>query len=232
VHARDDRSLVETVMTLPQIFAQARRIARSRPLDVGPCSLRRRLSPRTGRPDVRPLPGERGAYDVDPRQHEGIAAAWLACVLAAAATEGVASICTFEAAGDRGLVTTTRSAVMQPANACTRRSPAHAVLAAFARRPHVNVVTQGPDTHYGAAFALVEPGEAELWLVDLSGQRRQLPTSAWQQPYVQRIYRSTGGARWSPMRPGSTLPPYGIARVSLDMPLRATAAIADGWRRA
>jgi len=177
VHARDDRSLIESLETLATACEQARHIARGRPLDAGPCSLLRRLVPGTGEPATRgPRPGD-DDYDLDPRQHEPIAAAWLACVIAVAAVSGVSSVCTFEAEGARGLV---RS---------PRRSPSHAVLAALAGRAGTGVTLLALNVRRGAALVL-EGDPAELWRVDLSGQRRECP------PYgIVRLARAGMRAR-------------------------------------
>ena len=118
---RDDRSLIETLATLDQVFASAGRIADGRPLDIGACGLRRRLWPKTGLPANRPTNANGTPADVDSRLHRPIAAAWLACVIAVAGSAGVDRLCTFEAAGERGIV--------GPRGEPT---PVHAVLVALA----------------------------------------------------------------------------------------------------
>ena len=158
VHARDDRSLIETLDALPDVFAQARSLAAKRRLEIGPCTLSRRLVPHTGRPAIRGPDGSID-YDVDSRQHSAIAAAWLACVIAVAAVTGVDSLCTFEAEGFRGL--------LRPGG----RSPAQVVFGAFARRAGAAVTLLDLNARRGAAFVL-EGRPDELWLVELSGRRR------------------------------------------------------------
>jgi hypothetical protein len=233
VHARDDRSLVETIDALPQVFAQARRLAGRRQVDAGPCALRRRLSPRTGLPDVEPLPGQRGEYDVDPRQHAPIAAAWLACAIAVAAAEGVSRVCVFEAAGARGLVRGVAPSAQGVANvarspAHVARSPAHAVLVALASHAAGSVTLHGLDARRGAAFVTGAAEGAELWLVDLSGTRRDLPRGAWRAGETLHVGRRRGGAQWSTMR-SARLAPYGIARIAIAHRRQNVPAIARKW---
>ena len=195
VHARDDRSLIESLDTLPALLAQARRLAAGRPLDIGPCTLFRRLVPQTGKPATRGPDGSPG-YDLDPRQHQPIAAAWLACVIAVASVRRVDSLCTFEAEGPRGLVLS------------GRRSPAHAVLAAFGRRGRSRVTLLDLNALQGAAF-VIESEPAELWLVDLSGRPRKV---------------HLGRRR--------TAQPYSIVRVDVSRArLRALATVARAWCR-
>jgi hypothetical protein len=153
VHAHDDRSLVETLAALPDVLARARAVAGELPLDVGPCTLRRRLVPRTGEPLDQRIAGV--PADVDPRQHRAIAAAWLASAIALAGTAGVETFCAFEAAGARGL--------LEGVDA-SRAARVFAALAR-ARGERVEILAMAPAT--GGAFVV---GPA-LWLVDLAGRR-------------------------------------------------------------
>lgn len=222
VHARDDRSLVETLDALPRILAQAKRIAGDRPLDVGPCSLRRRLVPRTGQPADRPPTGDGKPYDVDPRQGEPIAAAWLVCVIALASVARVASVCTFEAAGARGIIDATQD---DDREAGATRTPVHAALAALGRRLRAPLRLYRVNAAAGAAFALTFERE-ELWLVDLLGRARELPAPLGP---ASRIVGAQGGFRWS--RPtGARLSAYGIARFAMpDRDEARVRRIAAAW---
>ena len=219
VHAVDDRSLIETLDALPDVFAQARRLAVGRPIDLGPCSLRRRLVPRTGRPAIGPASPDGIARDVDPRQPAMLAAAWLACVIAHAATHGVASLCGFEATGARGFIATpehepsvARGAQLTPAGA------AFAALAASAGR----ALTVHAIAPMRAAAFTVDAPKPELWLVELAGCRRMLPTGGRKLGVTLALRPGSEGARWGviPAR-NQSVGPYGIVRVRLD---RATAA--------
>jgi len=226
VHARDDRSLVETLAALARVFREARNIAGPRKLDIGPCSLRRRLAPLTGKPAVRGPPGHEGAYDVDPRQHENLAGAWLACAIVVAAACGVDSFCTFEAQGARGLI---RANGRQGRTRAVIPSPAHAVLTAFAEVTARSVVLHGVDPRHGAAF-VVSGASSELWLVDLSGHQRVMPRYG-DRAEIMRLVRGTNGARWVPMTTRS-IDPYGLVRIKLGTRHgTAVVALTRAWLR-
>jgi hypothetical protein len=223
VHARDDRSLIESIDTLPLLFAQARRLAGDRALDVGPCSLLRRLVPGTGKPATQgPASGD---YDIDQRQHRNIAAAWLTCVIAAAAVNGVDSVCTFEVEGARGLV---QGARKRERGADGRmRSPAHVLLAAFARHGRARLSLIGLNALRGATFLLEGPGAA-LWLVDLSGRRRTLDPALRESGDIEQIGSRRDDARW--VRAGGAVAPYAIVRIALaGEPGDALIALARAW---
>jgi hypothetical protein len=201
---------------MPAVFVTAQRIAGDRAVDVGPCSIRRRLLPRNGRPAVRPLADDGSAYDVDPRQGEPIAAAWLAVTICQAGAARMASLCAFEAAGERGLIAITRAGA---GRAGLVRTPAFAVFAAFASLRGGTLRRIGVDGRTAAAFTTAHEYR-ELWLVELAGRRRSVETGPVEQ--VRRLEVRSGNAAWMPvmqnkngsMRPGLLrIGGYGIARL-------------------
>ncbi len=229
VHARDDRTLIESLDALPAVFAQARGIAAERPVDAGPCTLRRRLMPGNGRAADRPLSPQGVPYDVDARQGEPIAAAWLAAVIAIAGAARIDSLCGFEAIGARGLVDTDEPFRVSRRLAQGRRTPAHAVLAALGRAARESLVLHALRSAVGAAFTL-GPGRSELWLVELSGRARALPADVAMLGPVSRIGRGRGGAFWTPANLHQPLNAYGVARVTLTRAsAQSISALARKW---
>lgn len=221
VHARDDRSLIETLDTLTAVFDQARGIAGTRPLQVGPCTLLRRLAPPTGRPATRGS-GAGADDDVDPRQHALIAGAWLTSTIALAAVSGVSDLCTFEGEGVRGLV-------WRAGDSAVQRSPAHAVLVALGDRAKGPVKLIGLNAEQGAAFFL-EGQPAELWLVDLGGRPRVMSAAVRALGRVQRLDCTSGGARWSVTRVSRRLRAYSVLRIDLPASrLKRAEALARAW---
>jgi hypothetical protein len=103
VHAGDDRSVVETLEALADVFASARALAPNRPLRLGLLSIGMRSNPYGAA--VAPNPeGRRIAMAMDdPRQRERFAAAWAVGAAAAAARGGVASFAPAMAAGPLGM---------------------------------------------------------------------------------------------------------------------------------
>lgn len=228
VHARDDRSLVETLDALPLVFAQARNIASGRPVDAGPCALRRRLVPGNGRPADRPYTPRGVPYDVDARQGRPIAAAWLAVVVAAAGAAGIDSVCAFEAAGARGLVGAHEPFPTTTQLGFGRRTPAHAVLTALGRNRRACVMLYALRAATGAAFAIGRD-DPELWLVELAGRARQLPFRA-ARGEVARLTLGRDGASWTRAEFHQPLGAYGIARITFDRSSpRLLATIASDW---
>ncbi len=135
VHAADDRSVLETLEALGDVFASARAIARDRPLRLGLLSIGMRSNPYgsavAANPDGARLPM---AMD-DPRQRELFGAAWAVGVAAAAARGGVESYAPVMSAGPIG------------PGAAGALWPVHAVVAALAALGGADVeVSGGPST--------------------------------------------------------------------------------------
>lgn len=228
VHGRDDRTLVESLGSLDEVFAQARRLAGKRAVDAGPAALLRRLQPRTGRPATRPLRTDGTPFDVDARQGKAIAAAWLACAIAIAARQRLASFCAFEATGARGLLGVPEPFPLPEGLAPGEATPAFAVMAALCARRGQPLVVHAMDPSEGAAFS-VGADAPELWLIDLAGHARTLPSPLRERvietiPHPQRrAHKGADDRRWS-------LEPYGIVRCSIRglSPTRIV-ALAAAW---
>jgi len=229
VHARDDRSLIETLDALPAVIAQARRIASHRPLDLGPASLRRRLVPRNGAPADKPVSKDGVPYDVDPRQGLPIAAAWLAAAVATAGARGADTFTAFEASGARGLVGDREPFDAPRGMEPGRPSASHAVFAALGATPRARLVLHDVNPFTGAAFA-VALGQPELWLVDLAGRARDVPRTARRQGTL-RLDDARHGARWAPLLK-ARVPAFCILRIPvMQLDDDATRAVAQAWCR-
>jgi hypothetical protein len=105
VHAADDRSVLETLEALADVFASARALVGDRPLRLGLVSIGMRSNPYGAAVAANP-DGRRVAMAMDdPRQRTRFAAAWAVAAAAAAARGGVASWATAMTAGPLGLGT-------------------------------------------------------------------------------------------------------------------------------
>jgi hypothetical protein len=105
VHAADDRSVLETLEALPQVFASARALVPGRDLHLGLVAIGMRSNPYGAA--VAPNPDRQRlamAMD-DPRQRTAFAAAWAVAAAAAAARGGIASYAPAMTAGPLGLGT-------------------------------------------------------------------------------------------------------------------------------
>lgn len=227
VHGRDDRTLVESLASLDLVFAQARRLAGKRAVDAGPASLLRRLKPRTGQPATLPRNADGTPFDVDARQGGAIAAAWLACAIAIAARQRLASFCAFEATGARGLLGAPEPFPLPEGLAPGEATPAFAVMSALCARQGESLVVHAMDPEQGVAFT-VGADAAELWLIDLAGRARTLPASV----HEHVIDTMPRPRRRSARVHGSTLPPYGIVRCKgSGWSAKRIATLADAWCR-
>ncbi len=104
VHAADDRSVMETLETLPAIFASAAAIAGGKPWRVGPSGIGTRDNPYGAGPT--PNPGNRRVCmaEADPRHRGLFGAAWTVGYLAAAAASGAEAVILGAATGPRGAI--------------------------------------------------------------------------------------------------------------------------------
>ncbi|TFD23335.1 hypothetical protein [Cryobacterium sp. TMS1-13-1] len=111
MHALEREQLVESIAVQRTVAENAVRIARGRPLHIGPITLRPRFNAvATTAPVAGPDKIEFTGYGpehlpeaTDARQQSAALAAWLIASVDAFAVPGVASLCYFEAWGARGI---------------------------------------------------------------------------------------------------------------------------------
>ena len=104
VHAADDRSVMETLETMPAIFASAAAIANGKPWRVGPITIGPRDNPYGAGPSLNPDNVRLCLADADPRQRGLFGAAWTVGYLSAAAASGAEAIILGAATGARGAI--------------------------------------------------------------------------------------------------------------------------------
>jgi D-apionolactonase len=80
VHAADDISIMETLETLPWIFASARAMIGKVPYHIGPTSVPCRDNPYGAAVAPNPDNGRVCLCDIDPRQRGLFAAAWTSAI--------------------------------------------------------------------------------------------------------------------------------------------------------
>ena len=102
-HAADDMSVLETLETLPHIFASAAALAGGKPLRLGLISIGMRSNPYGAGVAPNPGRGRTPAAADDPRQTTGFAAAYAIGTLAAAAGQDVAALALGMADGPLGI---------------------------------------------------------------------------------------------------------------------------------
>jgi hypothetical protein len=199
VHARDNRSVMETLEAQPETVGTARAFAGARPLVVSPVTLRQRFNPVATGAEIPPPAGELPSA-VDARQLSQFAAAWLVGSIAALAGAGVESATYFETTGWRGVMERTQGSA-RPDLFPSRPGevfPVYRVLADLAGfRQAAVVATESVEGI--VAVALFSPSRRERILVaNLACETRQV-----------RIEAGT-------LSREATLAPYAVERLDLE----------------
>lgn len=122
VHAADDLSVLETLETLPQIFASARGLGGDRGYRLGLVSIGMRTNPYGADVAANPERTRRAMARIDPRQDGVFAAAYAVAAYAAAARGGVDAIALAAPSGPFGIIDESGA-----------RRPIQAALVALAR---------------------------------------------------------------------------------------------------
>jgi hypothetical protein len=104
VHAADDASVLETLEALPQVFADARRIAGARALRLGLVSIGMRTNPYGAGLSANPGYGRRTMTGQDPRQKGLLAAAYAIAAASAAARAGAEAVALAAPVGPFGVL--------------------------------------------------------------------------------------------------------------------------------
>ena len=158
VHAADDRSVMETLESLPHVVATTRSFAGAVPYRMGPATIG--LPPSAAAsPPIADASGRRLAIgSCDPRQRGLFAAAFMIGYVAAA--RDIAALTLGAAAGEIGLLED--SGRMRPA------AMSFAGLAALGGRPRLRATSPAP--HRLAAVAAKGEHGPVLWLANLSAR--------------------------------------------------------------
>ena len=228
VHAADDISIMETLETLPWIFASARAMIGNVPYHIGPTGIPCRDNPYGAAVAPNPDNGRVCLSDIDPRQRGLFAAAWNVGYLSAAATAGVNTLALGSATGSQGMIYRKLAhAQLWFDRAGARVYPIYHVIAGLAvasgaRR--IDTVSSAPSKV--AALAHRSKGGQVLWLANLSGETQRLKVRGFDGPARLHVLdeRSFEAAVRDPawLDSGGTfirkagsleLPSYGVARI-------------------
>lgn len=114
VHAPDDRSVMETLESLPWLIRSTRAFGRDRRLRIGPVAIGARINPYGSGPESNAHNGRVGLTQLDPRQRGLFAAAWHVGYAAAIAPHAVDSLVLCAPVGPFGLIHTRRSHPQPP----------------------------------------------------------------------------------------------------------------------
>ncbi|MDQ7978402.1 hypothetical protein QYH69_14220 [Paraburkholderia sp. SARCC-3016] len=216
VHAADDRSVMETLATLPFIANSVTALAGKTPFRVGPSTIAARDNP-YGASTLANETG-RGAKricltDDDPRQRALYGAAWNLGYFAAFAAGGATHIALSELTGPRGLFDSGKP------------TPLFRLLASLAqaRGAQIANLTVEPGRVPLAAFAAKRASATTLWIANLSAQTNRVELDGGVTNNGATIARWLPGVDFadaspqhSPLIAGTlTLEPYETAEIHL-----------------
>jgi hypothetical protein len=228
VHAADDISIMETLETLPWLFASARAMIGKVPYHIGPTSIPCRDNPYGAA--VAPNPDNRRVClsDLDPRQRGLIAAAWNVGYLSAAARAGVDAVALGSATGPQGMIYR-KLAHAQPwfDGGAARVYPTYHAIAGLAAASGARRIDADASAPFKIATLAYRSGRGQvLWLANLSGENQSLKIDGFDGPARLQILdegsfeAAVRDPAWldngatSIRRVGSLeLPSYGVARI-------------------
>ena len=175
VHAADDRSVTETVETLPWIVHSVRSRFGDKPYCLGPVGIGTRTSPFGGGPAPNPHGHRVAMCRNDPRQRGLLGAAWHLGVAARAAEGNVTSLILGAPTGDHGLLHHPGDTPQPWFDEHGGRFPAWHVMRGLYRasgRPRRMTEISAPREVQALAF---ETGAGlELWVANLMGEDRRV----------------------------------------------------------
>ena len=176
VHAADDRSVTETVETLPYIVRSVRSLFEGKPYCLGPVAIGTRTSPFGGPPAPNPHSTRVAMCRNDPRQRGLLGAAWHLGIAARAAEGGVTSLILGAPTGDHGLVHHPGDTPQPWFDEHGGRFPAWHVMRgmyAASGRPRRATGVSAPHEVQALAFE-TGAGGTELWIANLMGEERRI----------------------------------------------------------
>jgi D-apionolactonase len=229
VHAADDLSVMETLESLPSIFASARAMIGKTPYHIGPSSIPCRDNPYGAAVAANPGNGRVCLSDMDPRQRGLFAAAWNLGLIAAAAKAGLDTVAIGSVTGPQGAIYR-KANYKQPwfDGAGAAVYPAYHILAGLgpvSGQRRLETASSAPSTVTSLAYA-TRSGPV-LWLANLSSEAQKVKISGFDGS--ARIHRlSDSNFQTLAMKPGylqsagealrkvsnMDLGPYAVARIT------------------
>ena len=175
VHAADDRSVTETVETLPYIIRSGRSLFGDKPCCLGPVGIGTRTSPFGGPPAPNPHSGRVAMCRNDPRQRGLLGAAWHLGIAARAADGGVQSLILGAPTGDHGLVHHPGDTPQPWFDEHGGRFPVwHVMRGVYGASGRPRRVTEVSVPREVQALAFETDAGLDLWIANLMGEDRRV----------------------------------------------------------
>ncbi len=181
VHAADDVSVMETLESLPSIFASARKIIGKAPYHLGPSSIPCRDNPYGAAVTPNPDNSRHCLAKIDPRQRGLFAAAWNIGLLAAAAEAGLDSVTLGAATGPQGVIYTKGNHAQAWYDSCNAMLfPVYHILRGLAPASGARRIdTQSSHPAHIAALAFQSSNTNVLWLANLTAKATTVKLVGW-----------------------------------------------------
>jgi D-apionolactonase len=184
VHAADDRSVMETLETLPAIIASTRAMIGDKPYHIGPSAIAARNNPYGKSVNDNAANGRVCLTDRDPRQRGLFNAAWTLGYVAACAYGGLASVAVGAVTGPLGFIHRRADQGAPYFDAIDRPAvyPAFHVMAGLARgRGRRLIETRVSPAGRAAALAWRDGDRVVVWLANLTAEPLALRIAGWEQ---------------------------------------------------
>jgi len=169
VHAGDDLSVIETLETLPQIFASAEALSGGKPYRLGLVSIGMRSNPYGAAVADNPGQIRQTMAKIDPRHRGLFGAAWAVGVLAATEGSRLASLCLGAPVGPFGLAYAPQDYPQEGYDPGTARvAPVYHVAraaCAMAGRPRIRLTGLPPGVH---GYAVSDAGRMQALIANVS----------------------------------------------------------------
>jgi hypothetical protein len=189
VHASDDRSVMETLETLPAIIASTRAMIGEKPYRIGPSAIAARMNPYSKGVLDNPSNRRVRLTNYDPRQRGLFNAAWTLGYLAACAYGGVTSVAIGALVGPLGFVRHHEAGHSRPyfdSIDGIALYPAFHVMADLARGVGRHLVGTPPsEPHKVARLAWREGTHIVLWLANLTADPLTIRISGFEDAPLQ-----------------------------------------------
>ena len=204
VHAADDRSVMETLESLPHVFRSVRAIAGTIPYRIGSAQIGMAQNPYGASTAPNPDRVRRTMVEDDPRAGAQFGAAWAAGYLCRAAASGLASVTLMAPAGFFGVVGGSPPAAR----------PAFQVLRSFAAAAGSAVLSAASsDPQRVLAGACTQAGLRLAWLVNLTPMEIEVRLDGLRPAKVAMLDATEPGRSEPGDAMPARLPPYAVAFV-------------------
>lgn len=201
IHAADDRSVMETLQSLPHVFRSTRAFAAHIPYRISTANIGLPFNPYGAATTPNPHDLRRTMVQSDPRQRGLFGAAFAAGYLVRTALGGIEAVTLMAPTGPFGIIGETGP------------RPVHAVVQLFARLARTAVLqTASSDPQSVLALAAEHEGRRTLVVVNLTADTRRVAVSGLS-PAALSVLDEASGASFVQRPPATALdlPAYAVA---------------------